>query len=110
MTTATPIKLNNGSWGAKVSGAVQAGEEIKITTKGGKSWLAVVAKVVWSGENVAIVATQKSGHKSGGYTPAIRNSRGYVSQRGHYEDYCGYPCPVTGLKCCPENGPCHDCR
>ena len=24
--------------------------------------------------------------------------------------YCGYPCPVTGRKCCPSNGPCHDCE
>lgn len=23
--------------------------------------------------------------------------------------YCGYPCPVSGKKCCPKNGPCHDC-
>ncbi len=25
-------------------------------------------------------------------------------------EYCGYDCPVTGRKCCPENGPCHDCE
>jgi len=24
--------------------------------------------------------------------------------------YCGYPCPVTGRRCCPANGPCHDCQ
>lgn len=47
---------------------------------------------------------------SNGYTPAVRNSRGYVEQRGHAEGYCGYDCPVTGLKCCPKNGPCHDCQ
>ena len=47
---------------------------------------------------------------SGGYVPAVRNSRGYVTERGHYEGYCGYNCPVTGRKCCPENGPCHDCE
>lgn len=34
---------------------------------------------------------------------------GYVTERGHHEGYCGYPCPVTGKKCCPANGPCHDC-
>lgn len=47
---------------------------------------------------------------SGGYVPAVRNSRGYVTDRGHYEGYCGYPCPVTGRKCCPKFGPCHDCE
>jgi len=26
------------------------------------------------------------------------------------EDYCWHDCPVTGLKCCPTNGPCHDCQ
>ena len=26
------------------------------------------------------------------------------------EGYCGYNCPVTNLRCCPENGPCHDCE
>lgn len=28
---------------------------------------------------------------------------------GRKSGYCYYPCPVTGRKCCPENGPCHDC-
>lgn len=45
-----------------------------------------------------------------GYTPAVRDSRGYVTERGHHDGYCGYPCPVSGLRCCPENGPCHDCE
>lgn len=30
-----------------------------------------------------------------------------TSLEGHY---CGYPCPVTGRKCCPAHGPCHDCE
>ena len=34
------------------------------------------------------------------------------SQGGYDGDgpYCGYPCPVSGRKCCAKNGPCHDCQ
>ena len=104
MINATPTKLRSGDWGAKVQGSVQHGDALRITTKAGKSWTATVAKVIWSGDGVAIVATAKNG-----YTPAVRDSRGYVTDRGHYDGYCGYPCPVSGRKCCPSNGPCHDC-
>ena len=58
----------------------------------------------------AALVRETTGESSGGYVPAVRNGRGYVTERGHYEGYCGYPCPVTGRKCCPENGPCHDCE
>lgn len=105
MINATPTKLRSGDWGAKVQGRVRKGDSIQITTRAGKSWTATVAKVVWSGNGVAIVATQSRS----GYTPAVRDARGYVTERGHYDGYCGYPCPVTGRKCCPANGPCHDC-
>jgi hypothetical protein len=30
-------------------------------------------------------------------------------QKSYRTEYCGYPCPVTGRKCCSKNGPCHDC-
>lgn len=106
---ASPAKLRDGSWGAKVQGSVSVGDTINITTKAGKSWTATVQKVVWTGDGVSLVATASSGGNKGGYTPAVRNSRGYVDQRGHYDGYCGYNCPVTGRKCCPANGPCHDC-
>lgn len=31
-------------------------------------------------------------------------------ERESHGAYCGYPCPVSGRKCCPANGPCHDCQ
>lgn len=108
MVAATPTKLRSGEWGAKVKGSVQVGDSIQITTKAGKTWTAVIKNVVWTGDDVSIVATES--RSDNGYTPAKRNSRGYVEERGHYAGYCGYPCPVTGRKCCPENGPCHDCE
>lgn len=108
---ATPKKLRDGNWGARVgSESVQVGDVIKITTRSGKSWLTTVSKVVWAGEGISIVATASSKSRHSNYVPATRNARGYVEQRGHYHGYCGYPCPVTGKKCCPANGPCHDCR
>jgi hypothetical protein len=56
--TASPAKLKNGSWGARVRGDVTEGDTITITTRGGKSWDARVTKVVWSGEGVAVCATE----------------------------------------------------
>ena len=116
MTTATaraasPTKLRSGAWGATVSGSVSVGDVIRITSRAGKSWDATVSQVVWTGGGKSIVATEsQSSGRSSGYTPATRNSRGYVEQRGHYDGYCGYACPVSGRKCSPANGPCHDCQ
>jgi hypothetical protein len=59
MTQATPTKLRNGDWGAKVAGSVRQGDEIQIRTKAGKEWTARVARVLWSGDNVSIVATEQ---------------------------------------------------
>lgn len=58
MTQATPTKLRNGDWGAKVAGSVRQGDEIQIRTKAGKEWTATVTRVLWSGDNVSIVATE----------------------------------------------------
>ena len=55
---ATPTKLKNGSWGARVASTnVRAGDIVQITTRGGKSWEAEIIKVVWSGNGVSICAT-----------------------------------------------------
>lgn len=105
-TQGTPTRLHSGEWGAKVHGSVNKGDRVTITTRAGKSWDTTVRKVVWSGDGVSICATEP---RRNGYTPARRNNRGYVIDRGHYDGYCGYPCPVSGRKCCPANGPCHDC-
>jgi hypothetical protein len=105
MVTASPAKLRDGSWGARVNGSVKVGDTVTIATKAGKSWNAKITKVVWSGDGVTLAATASASD----YTPAVRNSRGYVTERGHEAGYCGYPCPVTGKKCCSKNGQCHDC-
>ena len=54
---ATPCKLRSGDWGAKTASSIQAGDTVTITTRSGKSWDAVVERVVWSGNGVSICAT-----------------------------------------------------
>lgn len=56
MTNAMPIKLRDGSWGAKLQGPVKSGDQIKITTKAGKYWLATVLRIVFIRDGFAIVA------------------------------------------------------
>jgi hypothetical protein len=63
---ATPAKLRDGSWGARIVGADQApkaGETCTIRAASGKTWDASITRVVWSGkdtktgEPVALCAT-----------------------------------------------------
>ena len=56
-TTATPAKLRDGSWGARVRGTVAAGDVVTITTSAGKTWQATVQRVIWRGAGVSICAT-----------------------------------------------------
>lgn len=56
-------------------------------------------------------ADSGSGSESGsGWVSAVRDEKGYVTDRGHYVGFCGYECNVTGRICNPKNGPCHDCQ
>lgn len=57
--SASPAKLRDGSWGARVqSEQVSTGDLLTITTKAGKTWNARVTRVVWAGEGVSICATE----------------------------------------------------
>ncbi len=94
---ASPMKLRDGSWGAKVRSAdVKIGDTVTITTRAGKSWDATVSRVLWTGDGAAICATS-------------RTSDSQSQSRPNYTaKCCGYPCPVTGIRCTPDH-PCHDC-
>lgn len=59
MKTATPTKLRNGTWGARVRGNVNAGETVTIATKAGASWQARIERVLWVGDGVSICATEQ---------------------------------------------------
>lgn len=76
MTTASPTKLRDGSWGARVAGSVRFGDTIEVRTRAGKSWVAVVQRVVWSGEGVTIVATQAAQATDGSRVHASSYRRG----------------------------------
>lgn len=65
MTAASPIKLRDGTWGARVRNTtVEPGDVIEITTQSGKAWTATVQRVLWSGDGVSLVATQSSTQSS----------------------------------------------
>jgi len=101
--TATPTKLRTGDWGARVPNEhIEEGDLVVITTKAGKSWTAVVEKVVWKGNGIAICATES---RSGGcrytHAPTRRNyGPGRCQDCGTYLQSWmdGY---ASGL--------CHDC-
>lgn len=109
-TTASPAKLKNGSWGARVKGDVKEGDVITIRTKSGKTWEARVTRVVWSGDSVSICATESMDRPQ-------RTQRTYSNGRANYHsggrvfggDACGYPCPISGIRCTSAT-PCHDCE
>ena len=57
--TASPAKLRSGEWGAKIQGKkVAIGDIVQIRTAAGKTWLAEVKKIVWSGDDATIIATE----------------------------------------------------
>jgi hypothetical protein len=56
---ATPAKLRNGCWGARVQDEnITAGDVVTVTTKNGKSWKSVIVKVLWRGEGVSLCSTR----------------------------------------------------
>lgn len=57
---ASPTKLRDGSWGARVRGYPAQGDTIQITTKAGKTWTATAKKVLWTDGAVSIVATSSN--------------------------------------------------
>jgi len=72
--SASPAKLRNGSWGARVQGSVQAGDVVTITTRSGKSWQAIVTQAIWSGEGVTICATESCDRKPAARKPSRRGT------------------------------------
>ena len=86
---ATPLKLQNGGWGAKVSGVPKAGERISITANSGKSWEATVERVLWTGEGISICSTSSV---SKGHSSSARGNRAPHRRS----------CPNCGLSSCPK--------
>jgi hypothetical protein len=55
--TASPAKLRDGSWGARVQGAAKSGDTVTIRASSGKAWDARIAKVLWTGDGVSLCST-----------------------------------------------------
>lgn len=90
--TASPAKLNDGSWGARTSGVPTSGDIITIKTRAGKTWQAKVKAVVWTNQTNSLVATERLD-----YAPARRTKRRFVP--------CGYPgCNSTYCDECDGEG------
>jgi len=104
---ATPAKLRDGSWGARVVGKARRGQRIFIQAKGGRKWEATVDKVFWTGEDrytgeiISLVSTESD--KRSNEVPS--------SSRDRVCDECGkhstrlVPCrDSSGIEgqCCPS--------
>ena len=68
----TPTKLKSGAWGARIkhaSGIKDArqlhaeheGDAVTITTRAGKTWHAIIDRVLWSDGKIMVVATRSAG-------------------------------------------------
>lgn len=112
---ATPYRLRDGAWGARVTwdedelGAT-VGRTVRVLTRSGKEWDAIITRIVWRSDEdrVALAVTRSLDRgrrrSGGGYR---RRGRGWVDESG-VQVACGYRCPVDGHVCTPDN-PCHDC-
>lgn len=86
--TASPTKLRNGNWGARVQSTnVAAGDTVTITTRNGKSWEATVIRVLWTGNGVAVCATE-SGPPSPRRSYRMGSGHGRAAQVTGYSSYC----------------------
>ena len=59
--TGSPAKLPSGSWGVRIhrdGSSIRPGQQVKVTTRAGKSWVATISEIVSDGGRDAIVATQ----------------------------------------------------
>lgn len=100
-TTASPAKLKNGSWGARVPGRASEGDTITIKTRAGKRWDATISRVLWtgadrrSGETVSLVATES---RSSG---SARSNRRQTTWTG---------CSCGSVEEYERDGDCDSCR
>jgi|GEM_PF-3190725 len=98
---ATPAKLRDGSWGARIEGSAALGDILQITTQAGKTWQARVTRVVWQGEGVALVATASLDSAPRAAAPAKRTASVRTSGRckvcrGPIQD-CSYGRAMHGM-------------
>lgn len=99
---ASPAKLRDGSWGVRTQGVPSKGQSVTVTASNGKTWSATIARVLWSGDGVAICATEaRSGGSSrrGGSLRRMGSGHGSAANVAGYSSYC-----TDNEDCC-----CYDC-
>lgn len=87
MKTATYTKLQNGTWGIRVTlPAPSVGESVTVTTKAGQVKTETVEKVLWQGNGVAICAIAQ---RAGNFRARPTASRYYGRNRDNECELCG---------------------
>ncbi len=105
---ATPMKLQNGAWGISVPGRPEVGDAVTVTTRAGKTWNAVISRVIERSGSVSICAT-RVGMPEHTVRRAVTSTR-RPGRRGTVESLAaGKPAPrvpYNGM-CCPNCGSEH---
>ena len=61
---ANPCKLRDGSWGVRMTGdRASVGETILVKTRAGKTWHAIIARIVWEGDDAMVASTTRGAEK-----------------------------------------------
>ncbi len=92
---ATPMKLQNGVWGISVPGRPEVGDAVTVTTRAGKTWQAVISRVIERSGSVSICAT-RVGMPDHTVRRAITSTR-RPAPRVPYNGMC---CPNCGSEHC----------
>lgn len=111
---ATPAKLRDGTWGARVTGRVNPGITIEVRAASGKVWEAVIDEIIWTGadratgEPVALVRTVRDSRPAAAASREIRQTAAATRAGG------SRPCrscggPVQSYSDGRGAGLCHDC-
>jgi hypothetical protein len=86
---ATPHKLGSGEWGARVAEpGVDAGDLLRVESKRGAAWEAVVVAVIKRDEDGALVRTARLRPSVDGCYLCRRSATRAVRVNGHC-DHCG---------------------
>ena len=91
MITASPARLQNGSWGARVPGTPSVGSLIEVRTSSGKTWGARVVRVIRPAKgpgDSSLVATESLDTAHGrGSSEEVLAERGLIRVGGRRGSY-----------------------
>lgn len=102
MMATTYTKLRDGSWGIRSTETLTAGRGVTVVKKSGECKTETVGKILFAKEGISIATIATT-------CTERQYDAGYGRGRKVRSACCGYPCPVTGRRCTPDD-PCHDCH